>query len=663
MNHLRNEKSPYLLQHAHNPVDWYPWGEEALQKARREDKPILLSIGYSTCHWCHVMEHESFEDEQVAQYMNAHFVSIKVDREERPDLDRIYMRVCELLTGSGGWPLNVFLTPDLRPFYAGTYFPPEPRYGRMSWSQLLQMIAYNFYEKREVVEREAERVTKALQQGRSSAPSALDENGGSEVDLADFYDRLQRFFDREWGGFGTGMKFPQVASQEFLLAYAYARQRKEATDFVLFTLDKMLQGGIYDQLGGGFARYATDRAWRIPHFEKMLYDNGLLLGLLSDAYRISGSERYLRALRETHAFLEREMRSPEGGFYSALDADSEGKEGVYYLWSMQELREQLGEDASWFAQMYACREEGNWEGSNILWRLKEPEQMAEELGLELSDFLSRWEKAKEKLLAFRQKRFRLHRDEKILLGWNALLVSGLAKAAQATGDDSFGESAEKALSFLREAFEEGGDWYHLWQQGRGEQAAFLTDLAYLIRAFIDLYEWKQEFALLREAEEIAEYVLKHFYEAEMHRFYLTKTQGSDLILRPEEDRDSETPSGAAVFTAALLYLATVLGREDFSATAREVLGALAARLQDFPLAWASWASVYLAEQEGWNELVVIGPKARGAARKLAKEYHPARILLSSEGSSELPLFKDRYQEGKTLLYRCRNFSCEPPVEV
>ncbi len=663
MNHLQNEKSPYLLQHAHNPVDWYPWGEEALSKARKEQKPILLSIGYSTCHWCHVMERESFEDEQVAKYMNAHFVSIKVDREERPDLDRIYMRVCELLTGSGGWPLNVFLTPDLRPFYAGTYFPPEPRYGRMSWSQLLQMIAYNFYEKREVVEREAERVMKALKRGRASAPSSLTTKEATAVDLSDFYHRLEGFFDEEWGGFGTGMKFPQVASLEFLLAYAHARQKKGAADFAFFTLDKMLQGGIYDQLGGGFARYATDRAWRIPHFEKMLYDNGLLLGLLADAYRISGQERYLRALRETHAFLEREMKSPEAGFYSALDADSEGREGAYYLWSMQELREQLGDDAIWFAEMYGCTEEGNWEGSNILWRLKEPEQMAEETGMELSAFLSRLAKAKEKLLAFRQKRFRLHRDEKILLGWNALVVSGLAKAAQASGEEKFGESAEKSLCFLRKAFCEEGEWYHLWQQGRGEQPAFLTDLAYLIRAFIDVYEWTQRLSLLEEAAETAEYVLRHFYDAEAHRFYLTREQGSDLILRPEEDRDSETPSGAAVFVESLLYLSAALGREHFSTRAREVLRALAPRLADFPLAWASWASVHLAEQLGWNELVVLGPGASSAARKLAGAYYPARILLSSEQPSSLPLFKDRYREGKTLLYRCRNFSCEPPVEV
>ncbi len=663
MNHLKHEKSPYLLQHADNPVDWYPWREEALQRARKEDKPILLSIGYSTCHWCHVMEHESFEDEEVAAYMNAHFINIKVDREERPDLDRIYMQVCELLTGSGGWPLNVFLTPDLKPFYAGTYFPPEPRYGRMSWTQLLQMIAYNFYERREVVEQEAERVMKALKEGRGHTAPALQGEESTRVDTDAFYSRMEKFFDREWGGFGKGMKFPQVASLQFLLAYAHYRNREEVRDFVLFTLDKMLQGGLYDQAGGGFARYATDRAWRIPHFEKMLYDNGLLLGLLADAYRISKSERYLRAIHETHAFLQRELLAPEGGFYSALDADSEGREGAYYLWTMDELREQLGEDASWFAEMHGCTEAGNWEGSNILWRLKEPEQMAEALSMPLSDFLARLAKAKEKLLAFRQKRFQLHRDEKVLLGWNALAVSGLAKAAQATGEVELGESALGRLKFLQETFYREGHWYHLWQQGLAGQPAFLTDLAYLLRAFIDVYEWTQDLSCLEDARRLAHYILVHFYDEETGRMYLTREQSPDLILRPVEDSDSETPSAAAYVVESLLYLATALGEASFASVAGRVLQAVAPQLNAYPLAWASWASLYLSEQEGWNELVVIGPDAHRHALKLSEQYLPARILMSSEGPSDLPLFANRFRKNKTLLYRCSHFSCKPPEEV
>ena len=668
MNHLQYEKSPYLLQHADNPVDWYPWGEEALQRAREEDKPILLSIGYSTCHWCHVMEHESFEDEDVAAYMNAHFINIKLDREERPDLDRIYMRVCELLTGSGGWPLNVFLTPGLKPFFAGTYFPPEPRYGRMSWSQVLQTVVYNFYEKRELVEREAERVMKALQEGRQTAASKVVARENEPTDLEDFYKRLSAFRDGAWGGFGRAPKFPQVSSLSFMLAWSYAKELPEAADFVLFTLEKMLQGGICDQLGGGFARYATDQAWRIPHFEKMLYDNGLLLGTLAEAFQVSKKPVFLRALRETQAFLERELRAPEGGFYAALDADSEGREGAYYLWSMEELRELLGEDAGWFAAMHGCTEEGNWEGSNILWRLKEPEEMAAELGMELSVFLQHLAKAREKLLTHRQKRFSLHRDDKLLLGWNALAVSGLAKAAQATGEKSFEESALRTLQFLKKHFYRNEQWYHQYV-GEGTDAraahtpAFLTDLAYLLRALIDVYECTQQLTWLEDASGLATYVIKHFYDEDRKRFYLTAEAGDDLILRPVEDRDSETPSGAAYVTDALFYLAHALGIERFGEVAREVLEAHAPRLSEHPLAWSAWATVLLAEQEGRNEWIIVGPDAQAHARKLAQKYLPLRIFMSTEQPSDLPLFRDRFQPGKTLLYHCHHFSCDPPIAL
>ena len=513
MNQLSKETSPYLLQHAHNPVHWYAWKPEAFEKARREDKPILVSIGYSTCHWCHVMERESFENQSVADFMNQHFVCIKVDREERPDVDQIYMEACQVISGSGGWPLNCFLTPDTRPFFAGTYYPPQPSYGRPSWQQILQNMAGAYQQKRDIVEEQADKLTEIIRGADKTFVKTTgfdvkigknDENteGGyfSEIfnqNLLDkIFDNLTDRFDHQEGGFGGAPKFPSTMSIQYLLDYYFYTKNETALKHAELSLIKMIQGGIYDQIGGGFARYATDRAWLIPHFEKMLYDNALLIQVIADAYKLTKKDIYRETIEETLNFILREIQNTEGVFFSAYDADSEGVEGKFYVWTKEEIDAILGEESPLFCAFYDVTNEGNWEENTILWRQRSYEAFAESEKIDVSELKNRMAIARQKLYVVRNKRIKPSLDDKILLSWNALMISGFAKAYEALnmekndipkiGAEGYRKTAINALEFILANFKnpEGG-YFHTYKNGQAQYAAFLEDYAYLIEALLD----------------------------------------------------------------------------------------------------------------------------------------------------------------------------------
>ena len=534
-NRLAGETSPYLLQHAHNPVDWYPWGDEALQKARNENKPILVSIGYAACHWCHVMERESFENEDTARVMNEHFVNIKIDREERPDLDHIYMDAVQAISGSGGWPLNVFLTPDLKPFYGGTYFPPIRAFNRASWTEVLNSIATIFRDKRHEIDSQAENLTQHLQQANDFG-IRKENNNFEEVfsreNTETAFKALMNAADKKEGGFGQAPKFPQTFSIQYLLHYYYYTKNQLALDQACLSLDKMINGGIYDQIGGGFARYSTDAIWLAPHFEKMLYDNALLIIVLAEAYQVTGKELYKKVISDTIKFIEREMLSPEGGFYSALDADSEGVEGKFYVWSKEEIERILRDDAKLYSEYYGITKTGNWEHTNILHVSGDRSVFATAHGLsevELEEFLRT---NSEKLLAERSKRIRPALDDKILLGWNALMNTAYSKAYQAFGDENYKEQAIANMDFLLNRFKKNErELFHTYKNGVAKYPAFLDDYAFLIQSLIHLQEITGNGHYLVTARKLAELVIEKFGEEESGFFFYTALDQKDILVR------------------------------------------------------------------------------------------------------------------------------------
>jgi uncharacterized protein YyaL (SSP411 family) len=483
-NRLAAETSPYLLQHAHNPVDWYPWGEEAIEKAKAEDKPILVSIGYAACHWCHVMERESFEDVETAEIMNQYFINIKVDREERPDIDHIYMDAIQAMTGSGGWPLNIFLTPGLNPFYGGTYFPPVRAYNRMSWKETLMAVHQTFQQKRDDVEAQGNNMVKHLSKSNTFTVKDPAENISEEEILA-VSTTLLKQADKEWGGFGNAPKFPHTFLIRYLLRDYYHSGNKAALEHAILSLDKLIYGGIYDQLAGGFARYSTDEKWLAPHFEKMLYDNALILEALSEAYQLTKFPRYKKAINETVSFVKSEMMSAEGGFYSAYDADSEGVEGKYYTWSKTEIEDILNSDAELFCRIFNVTESGNWEHTNILWLPEDPEMIIQKEGLPEEMFFSFIEKCKQKLLAVRQGRIKPQLDDKQLLNWNALMNTALSKVYAATGNQLALEMALSNISFVESKFYKQTNWNHTYKNGTSKIEAFLDDHAFLANAIFE----------------------------------------------------------------------------------------------------------------------------------------------------------------------------------
>ncbi len=667
-NRLAQETSPYLLQHRNNPVDWFPWGEEALTRAREEDRPILLSVGYSACHWCHVMERESFEDPETAAYMNEHFVPVKVDREERPDVDSIYMEAVQSMTGHGGWPMTVFLDPDGVPFYGGTYFPPDESRGMPSFRMVMEAVVDAFETKREEIRERAPEVRQRL-----GAIGALEprQGGASEAELREATERLLAAADRQYGGFGGAPKFPPASALELLLA-------RGETEVVRETLDAMLAGGIYDQLGGGFARYAVDRVWLVPHFEKMLYDNALLASAYLHGAQALGEERYRRACEETLDWLLREMRGPEGGFYSALDADSEGEEGKFYVWFPEEIREVLGKEAAApVLEYYGVSERGNFEGANVLHRAQGVAAPAPP-GLD---------EARAKLLAARAKRVRPGLDDKRLLSWNALAISALAEAGAVLGRQDYLEAARRGAEFVWERMrDEHGHLLRTYKDGEARLNAYLEDHAYLVEALLTLYEASFERRWYEAAVETAEAMLARFGDPELGGFYSTSADHEELIVRRKEVGDHPIPAGNSAAALGLLRLAALSGERRYREAAEGVFALFAKPALDHPDSFAHLLRALDFALARVREVALVAPPAvegdaAGSAadpdavpNRVAKavadlatvvraEHRPHLVLAAGpEGAEQPPLLAGRtLLDGRPAAYVCENFACQLPV--
>ncbi len=665
-NHLIHETSPYLLQHAHNPVDWYPWGEEALQRAKAENKPILVSIGYAACHWCHVMERESFEDEATAKLMNNNFINIKIDREERPDLDHIYMDAVQAMTGSGGWPLNVFLTPDAKPFYGGTYFPPQRAYNRPSWQETLLGVAEAFKEKRHEVDAQAENLTEHLLQSNAFGMQAPAENESLFVqeNLEEAFKNIMKQADRDWGGFGRAPKFPQTFSIQFLLRYHHFTGNKEALQQALLSLDKMIDGGIYDQVGGGFARYSTDTEWLAPHFEKMLYDNALLLSVISEAFQLTGTEKYRRVIDETMAFVQRELMHPWGGFYAALDADSEGVEGKFYVWSWQEVQELLGAGADLFCEYYDISEKGNWEHTNILRVRKSMKEFSGEKEITEKELDSLLAIGKQKLLAARNNRVRPLLDDKIILGWNALMNTACCKVYGATGNEEYRNLAVRNMEFLWDnlAEKKGKGFHHTWKNNTAKYPAFADDLSFLVEALLNLQEVTGDTKWLEKARSVSEYVLEQFTEEGTGFFYYTPAGQQDVILRKKEVYDGAVPSGNSVMAYNLLRLSVLLDKKDWKERSARLVSSLGKAVMRYPTSFGNWLCLSLEMVTGTMEIAVVGKGAEALRKEVIYQYIPHCVLMTSEtGNEAYPLLAGKVGDEKPTIFLCRNYTCEAPV--
>lgn len=663
-NLLIKETSPYLLQHAYNPVEWHPWGEEALQLAIQEDKPILVSIGYAACHWCHVMERESFEDLATAKIMNENFINIKIDREERPDLDHIYMDAVQAMTGSGGWPLNVFLTPDKKPFYGGTYFPPEPMHNRASWKDVLLGIAKGFKENRDQIDAQAHTLTQHLLSsngfGKQDATAAA---SLSRADMDAAVSVLLINADAVWGGFGGAPKFPQTASIRFLLRYHYFNPtHKSSLEHALVCLDKMIAGGIYDQLGGGFSRYSTDVQWLAPHFEKMLYDNALLVTTLSEAYQLTKNQSYKITIDETLAFVERELMDSDGGFYSALDADSEGVEGKFYTWSAQEINDVLKNDAPVFTAYYGITENGNWEHTNILHTPASASIVAQKFQLSEIEFLQIIAKCKSVLMGERSKRIRPQTDDKQLLGWNALMNTAFSKAYAATGNKNYLIRAQQNMAHLMDHFKNSNEdgWFHTYKNGTAKTPAFLDDYAYLIEALIQLQTVSGDLHWLEKAGHITDYVNDHFVEPGTGFYFYTHDAQTDVILRKKEVYDGATPSGNAVMANNLLILGVAYGNDKYLSLSKQTCLSLLPAILKHPGSFGVWASVVQFHLQGTRELTLLGSGVLAYLEAALPLFRPNLILNISENwLTTISAISDKIIDNQEVTFQlCENYTCQ-----
>lgn len=661
-NRLINESSPYLQQHAYNPVNWYPWGEEAFKKAVDEDKPVIISIGYSSCHWCHVMEEESFEDEEVARLMNERFVSIKVDREERPDIDSLYMGAVQMITGRGGWPLNAFALPDGRPFYGGTYFP------RKDWMIVLTYIADLYANKKNQVVGNAEIIEKGIQ---DSSLQLLDTRTieVSADDLNTAVSKMREKFDSVNGGISGAPKFPMPTLYHFLLSYAYLQKDKDIKDFTILTLDKMAFGGIYDQIGGGFSRYSTDEAWKVPHFEKMLYDNAQLVSLYADAYRYTKRELYRDVLHETLQFVKERLTSPEGAFYSALDADSEGDEGKYYVWTEKELKQILGDDYPAARDYFGIGAEGYWDeitrlgssfattedGKNILLRPN---------GTMEADFpRETLERIRTRLKNERDRRIPPGLDDKSVTAWNALMISAYTDAYKALGDAAYLAAAKTGTEHILEKVRQpDGGLYHVYKNDRSYIEGFLDDYALMISALISLFEITGDTSLLDEAEYFSDYVLEHFYDSEQNIFYYTANTRDTLIVRNIEVTDTVIPSSNSVLAHELFRLSRLTGNRDYYEISLRMLGRISSRTLAGPEYFSHWAERILYELNPYYEIVAAGNNADQVLREMQTFYLPNAVFAAtSVPNDQLGLFRYRYSEDETRIFICENSTCKFPV--
>ncbi len=664
-NRLARETSPYLLQHAHNPVDWYAWGEEALARAKREDRPILLSIGYAACHWCHVMERESFENPEIARLMNESFVCIKVDREERPDIDDIYMSATVAMSGSGGWPMTVFLTPDQQPFFAGTYFPPTDRQGRPGFRTVLTKLAELWRDERDALLGQARELTAHVQQLAAPGPSgslSLESQRQAVAQLAQSY-------DRRYGGFGKAPKFPPAQSLELLARFARRTGDAQALDMLRGTLNGMKSGGMYDQLGGGFARYSTDERWHVPHFEKMLYDNAQLAKIYAEAFQLTADAEYARIARETLDYVAREMQSPEGGYYSATDADSEGIEGKFFVWEPHEVEDLLGADeAARFCAYYDVTPQGNWEGLSVLTAMRSAAEVASELGIGEGELRASLERARVVLYAARRERVPPLLDDKVLVAWNGLMIDAFATGERLFPGRGYGVSAARAAHFLRTRLARpDGGVFRTYRAGKAHLSGYLEDYAYLAQGLVSLYEASGDEGQLREAERLAERLLRDFGDAD-GAFYQTAHDHEALIARVRDGHDGALPNANAIAAHALARLARHLDRPAWEERALSALSGYAKGLERLPRAFGSTLNALDFMSERGPELVLVGDPARddyqALAAQLARHYSPNRIeaRVHPGATASLPLAAGKQEvAGRAALYVCRNFTCAAPV--
>jgi len=662
-NRLAKEKSPYLLQHQYNPVDWYPWGEEAFAKAKAEDKPIFLSIGYSTCHWCHVMERESFEDEEFAAELNKGFVSIKVDREERPDIDHVYMTVCQALTGHGGWPLTVIMTADKKPFFAGTYFPKESRRGLPGLLEILRQVQEIWNTQRQKLLESGEEIILALSSG------ALRGNPGElPDDIAETtFDLLQRSFDRTYGGFGRAPKFPAPHNLTFLLRYGYVHGDKEALEIVERTLEGMYKGGIFDHVGFGFSRYSTDEKWLAPHFEKMLYDNALLALAYLETYQVTKKRLFREVAEMIFAYILRDMASPEGGFYSAEDADSEGEEGKFYVWTRPEVVEILGrEEGEFFCGLYDIGERGNFEGKSI------PNLIGRRLDEIGENERSRAEKCRETLFQARARRIRPYKDDKILTAWNALMIAALAVGARLLGDEKYLAAAQKAVGFICEKlWEHEGGLLARYRDGEAAYPAYLDDHAFLVWALLEMYETTYEPQYLKKAVALNGAMLENFWDEQQGGLYMTNKKAGELPARPKEIYDGALPSGNSVAALNLLRLAALTGDTIYEEKAGAIFAAFGGDVAEHPSAYCQLMQAYLYLQSPSREIIIVGKKGNGAAQEMIgvlREMfvpHSVSVYLSpeQEGLTEVVPFLADYRQIKAeaAAFICEDQACREPI--
>ncbi len=665
-NNLINETSPYLLQHAHNPVNWYPWNETALKKATDENKPIFLSVGYSSCHWCHVMEHESFENDDIAEIMNQNFVSIKVDREERPDLDDIYQKVCQVTTGQGGWPLSVFLTPDQKPFYVGTYFPSLDSYGRPGFGSLLRQLAQAWKEKPNDVKKAAENFMDTLQKTEKiTTPSKLEKSILDEAAM-----NLMQIADNTYGGFGGAPKFPNAANLSFILRYSKTSKISKFSEFVFKTLNKMAKGGIFDQIGGGFHRYSTDARWLVPHFEKMLYDNALLPIVYSEAYQITKDPFYLEVIQKTLNFVLREMASPEGGFYSALDADSEGEEGKYYVWKKKEIQEILGKNADVFCLYYDVTDGGNFEGHAILNNNISTSTVAFHFGISEDNVKKIISDSSSVLLESRSRRIRPGLDDKVLTSWNALMISAFAKGYRVSEDKSYLEAAEKCISFIEKNLITEGRLLRTYKNGQAKLKGYLEDYSYFINALLDVFEINPDSKYLDLAVNLANYLVDHFWDVQNDSFYFTADDHEKLIIRPKNNYDLSMPSGNSVAASSLLRLYHLTQEKKFLDISLKTMESFSIMAAENPFGFGYLLNAIYLYLQSPTEITVLNTNNKTMLTLLTKRFLPEAILVTVSDSNQLaslakyPFFAGKeFSPEKTTVFVCKNFTCSLPLEV
>jgi uncharacterized protein YyaL (SSP411 family) len=675
-NALANEKSPYLLQHAHNPVNWMPWGDEAFKKAASEDKPIFLSIGYSTCHWCHVMEHESFENEEIAQMMNDTFVCVKVDREERPDIDHVYMAVTQMMTGHGGWPMTVVMTPDKKPFFTGTYFPPRARFGRSGMIELIPKIAQVWKTQRKEIAESAAEITSHLQETMDGVGTgaAL----GEEV-LKTAFEQLSKSFDAERGGFGQKPKFPTPHVFLFLLRYWKRSGDVTAIAMVEKTLQEMRRGGIFDHLSFGFHRYSTDRNWLLPHFEKMLYDQAMLALAYLELYQATHNEDYAQVAREIFTYVLRDMTSPDGGFYSAEDADSEGEEGKFYVWTEAELREVLGDsDSEFVKEVFATQPDGNFTeeatghktGANILHLAETLEANAIKLNVS-EDFLkTKIEELREKLFLKRKERIHPYKDDKILTDWNGLMMAALARGARVLGDEKYADAAQKCFQFLKENLFKNERLLHRFRDGEATIAGNVDDYAFVVWGLLELYDATFDVQFLKGAIELNNAMLEHFWDDETGGLFFTSNDAEELLVRKKEIYDGAVPSGNSVAMLNLLKLSKITANEEFLKKAEEINKAFSLQISRSPSAFTMFLSALHFAIGPSSEIVVVGKKAEAGEflKELNHLFLPnVVVLLKTEGSEieEIAGFTKNQTaiNGKASVYICENYACNKPVST